>query len=108
MCGFITTISKEEISRSDILEANKFISSRGPDQTNRLSFEKDQYYYDSIHNLLDISSSFISQPIFSDLKNLLLFNGEIYYPKNNIPDTINLYKELKNNNLSKLFKKCQR
>ena len=43
MCGFITTISKEEISRSKFLEANKFISSRGPDQTNRLSFQKDQY-----------------------------------------------------------------
>ena len=69
MCGFITTISKKEIPSSDILEANKYISSRGPDQTNRLSFKKDGYYYDSIHNLLDISNSFISQPIFSDLKN---------------------------------------
>ena len=104
MCGFITTISNKEISRSDILKANKFISSRGPDQTNRLSFEKDGYYYDSIHNLLDISNSFISQPIFSDLKNLLLFNGEIYYHKNNKPDTLNLYDELINNNLSNYLK----
>ncbi len=100
MCGFITTISKKEISRSEMLKANEYISSRGPDQTNRLSFEKDGYFYDSIHNLLDISNSFISQPIFSDLKNLLLFNGEIYYPKNNNPDTLNLYNQLKINNLS--------
>ena len=106
MCGFITTISREEISRPDILEANKFISSRGPDQTNRLSFEKDRYYYDSMHNLLDISNSCISQPIFSDLKNLLLFNGEIYNPKNEIPDTLNLYEQLKNNNLSNYLKKA--
>ncbi len=100
MCGFITTISRKEISRFEILKANKYISSRGPDQTNRLSFEKDGYYYDSIHNLLDISNSFISQPIFTDLKNLLLFNGEIYHPKNNNPDTLNLYQELIRNNLS--------
>tara|TARA_B100000242_G_scaffold294162_1_gene275195 strand:+ start:1618 stop:3057 length:1440 start_codon:yes stop_codon:yes gene_type:complete len=104
MCGFITTISKKEISRSDILKANQYISSRGPDQTNRLSFKKDGYFYDSIHNLLDISSSFISQPIFSDLKNLLLFNGEIYHPKNKKPDTLNLYNELINNNLSNYLK----
>ena len=100
MCGFITTISRKEISRFEILKANKYISSRGPDQTNRLSFEKDGYYYDSIHNLLDISNSFISQPIFTDLKNLLLFNGEIYHPKNKNPDTLNLYHELINKNLS--------
>ena len=107
MCGFITTISKKEISRSDILKANQFISSRGPDQTNRLSFEKDEYYYDSIHNLLDISNSFISQPIFSDLKNLLLFNGEIYHPKNKNPDTLNLYEELINDNLSSYLKNAR-
>ncbi|MDC3047519.1 hypothetical protein OA165_04425 [Prochlorococcus sp. AH-736-A21] len=107
MCGFITTISKKEISRSDIFKANKYISSRGPDQTNRLSFEKDGYYYDSIHNLLDISNSFISQPIFSDLKNLLLFNGEIYYPNNNKPDTLNLYDALIKNNLSSYLKNAR-
>ena len=107
MCGFITTISRNEISRSDILKANKYISSRGPDQTNRLSFQKDGYFYDSIHNLLDISSSSISQPIFSDLKNLLLFNGEIYYPNNNKPDTLNLYNELINNNLSDYLKNAR-
>ena len=107
MCGFITTISKKEISRSDILKANQYISSRGPDQTNRLSFEKDGYYYDSIHNLLDISNSLISQPIFSDLKNLLLFNGEIYYPKNKTPDTLNLYNELVKDNLSNYLKNAR-
>ena len=107
MCGFITTISKKQISRSEILKANKYISSRGPDQTNRLSFEKDGYYYDSIHNLLDISNSFISQPIFSDLKNLLLFNGEIYHPKNKNPDTLNLYEELINDNLSSYLKNAR-
>ena len=104
MCGFIISISKKEISNSDLLKANSFISSRGPDQTNRLSFKKDGYYYQSIHNLLDISNSFISQPIFSDLKNLLLFNGEIYNPKNNKPDTLNLYDEQINNNLSNYLK----
>ena len=107
MCGFITTISKKKYLDSDILKANKFISSRGPDQTNRLSFKKDGYFYDSIHNLLDISSSFISQPIFSDLKNLLLFNGEIYHPKNKNPDTLNLYNELINNNLSNYLKNAR-
>ena len=95
MCGFITTISKKEISNSELLEANKFISSRGPDQLNMLNFKIEGFYYQSIHNLLDISNSLISQPIFSDLKNYLLFNGEIYNPKNNNPDTLNLYKELK-------------
>ncbi|MCR8538764.1 MAG: hypothetical protein JJ848_000205 [Prochlorococcus marinus CUG1439] len=104
MCGFITTISIKEISNSDLLKANEYISSRGPDQTNRLSFKKDGFYYQSIHNLLDISNSFISQPIFSDLENLLLFNGEIYHPRNETPDTLNLYKELKNNNLSSFLK----
>ena len=107
MCGFITTISKKEISNSDLLDANKFISSRGPDQLNMLSFEKEGFYYQSIHNLLDISNSFISQPIFSDLENLLLFNGEIYYPREKNPDTLNLYKELKNNNLSSYLKSAR-
>ncbi len=107
MCGFIISISKKEISNSDLLKANSFISSRGPDQTNRLSFKKDGYYYQSIHNLLDISNSFISQPIFSDLKNLLLFNGEIYNPKNNKPDTLNLYDEQITNNLSNYLKNAR-
>ena len=61
MCGFIISISKKEISNSDLLKANSFISSRGPEQTNRLSFKKDGYYYQSIHNLLDISNSFGSE-----------------------------------------------
>ena len=38
---------------------------------------------------------------------MLLFNGEIYYPKNNKPDTLNLYDEQINNNLSNYLRNAR-
>ena len=81
MCSFILTNSIEKISRSQLIIANNYLKSRGPSHTNLINFTKYNLNYGAVHNLLDISNSFINQPIFEDLENMLLFNGEIYEPR---------------------------
>ena len=94
MCSFLLTISTQEPSREKIIKSNNYIKSRGPNHTNFINFEYKGKQINAIHNLLDISGSCIVQPLFKDLNNLLLFNGEIYTSSNNYPDTLNIYQKL--------------
>jgi asparagine synthetase B (glutamine-hydrolysing) len=60
---------------SNLNETNKFLVKRGPDKTNYVTF-KDHHY---IHNLLSITGTFTTQPLFNDSETIaVLFNGEIY------------------------------
>ena len=107
MCSFLLTISNKDINKKCLLKANHFIKSRGPNHTNFLNFKSKDKEFNAVHNLLDISGFNIIQPIFKDLKNLLLFNGEIYSTPKSLPDTLSLYNHLQKNSLLKFLKKSR-
>lgn len=84
MCGFIGTVSFQEINFEKLKECNKKIECRGPDN---LSEFKDSYKninLAGIFNRLSILdlSELANQPMYSEDKNyILFFNGEIYNHK---------------------------
>ena len=106
MCSFIILISKENINKETFLKANNLIKSRGPNSTNTLFSKYDDFYFASIHNLLDISGFGINQPLTDDAGKILLFNGENYKPtQQDMPDSLLLLKEFQQNNLATFLKK---
>jgi len=107
MCSFLLTISTQEPIQEKITKSNNYIKSRGPNHTNIINFEYNGKHINAIHNLLDISGSCIVQPLFKDLNNLLLFNGEIYTTTNNYPDTLNIYQKLIKNSLIKFLRESR-
>ena len=88
VCGFIGKISKDNIDHELLIDSNKNIICRGPDETktlitntNNLFQEKTDINFALIFNRLSIIdlSQKASQPMVSkDFQSLILFNGEIY------------------------------
>ena len=87
MCGYIGTISKNDIDISKIKEVNRYIECRGPDETVLLDSQKDNTInsrnlnFAFIFNRLSILdlSDLASQPMYSKKFNTaVLFNGEIF------------------------------
>ncbi len=92
MCSFLGIISESFIDINRLQKSNNSIKSRGPNSTNMQIWEEEGVNFATIHNLLDISGSSITQPLNRDRNKFLLFNGEIYKPSDGIkPDTINLF-----------------
>ena len=88
------------------MKANNLIKSRGPNSTNTLFSKYDDFYFASIHNLLDISGFGINQPLTDDAGKILLFNGENYKPtQQDMPDSLLLLKGFQQNNLATFLKK---
>ena len=96
MCGFLGKISLDSFSDEDLIDANKRIICRGPDETkflNQNNLDQGKIYFSFVFNRLSIIdlTDTASQPMVSNNKeNLMMFNGEIYN-----------YKELKEILLSK-------
>jgi len=104
MCSFIFVISNKDYGSKEINTANNYLKSRGPDKTNLLRWKSSSKNVLSIHNLLDISGSTIVQPIKNDQGKSLLFNGEIYLPKNKkVPDTLRLFENFVENKIDKFL-----
>ena len=100
MCSFIFYLSKEPVGREYISYANQFIQSRGPDKTYFNHLKAKGLNVSTVHNLLDISGLSIQQPILNQDNQLILFNGEIYKPSNNVtPDTKVLFNNFENGTL---------
>ncbi len=81
MCGFIGIASKEKIVKSNLIQENKRIICRGPDETNHVHLEGSDVNLELLFNRLSILelSKHGSQPLIDKDKNyLLLFNGEIF------------------------------
>jgi asparagine synthase (glutamine-hydrolysing) len=88
VCGFIGKISRDNINHELLIDSNKNIICRGPDETKTL-IENTNYLF---HEKTDLNLSLIfnrlsiidltekaSQPMVSkDFQSLILFNGEIY------------------------------
>lgn len=87
MCGFIGKISTSNINNENIVECNKKIICRGPDNTtifesrnSQINF-KSRKNYSFIFNRLSILdlTELANQPMYSkEFNSLLLFNGEIF------------------------------
>jgi asparagine synthetase B (glutamine-hydrolysing) len=100
MCSFILLISSTAISAEALSEANRWIRSRGPDQTHLQQWQEGPLHIAAVHNLLDISGSAVQQPVHRQPGRVLLFNGEIYSPSDgHTPDTEVLYEQLLNGSL---------
>jgi len=90
VCGYIGQISQNEINHEKLLNQNKNIICRGPDEKqqkkgNLSKFNKrNNFNYSFIFNrlsIIDLSSN-ASQPMFSEQFNTaIMFNGEIYNHK---------------------------
>tara|TARA_B100002019_G_scaffold291242_1_gene310847 strand:+ start:13762 stop:15546 length:1785 start_codon:yes stop_codon:yes gene_type:complete len=81
MCGFIGIASKEKIVNSNLIQENKRIICRGPDETNHVHLEGSDVNLELLFNRLSILelTKYGSQPLIDEDKNyLLLFNGEIF------------------------------
>lgn len=100
MCSFILLISNKPTNQTDLEAANKWIQSRGPDQTHIDKSQQGSLHIAAIHNLLDISGCAVRQPLHDKVGQMLLFNGEIYAPSDGkTPDTLTLYHRLVNRDL---------
>ena len=87
MCGFIGKISNSNINTENIVECNKKIICRGPDNTtvfesrnNQINFNSKKHY-SFIFNRLSIQdlTELANQPMYSkEFNSLILFNGEIF------------------------------
>ena len=82
MCGFLVNISNENINKSNFINSNELIHSRGPDSTEYISGDsietfKFMFGFKRLA-ILDLNKN-ANQPM-QDLKNnyILVFNGEIY------------------------------
>ncbi len=87
MCGFVGKISQNSIDNQNIIEANKSLVCRGPDETiNKQGSLREFNHnmslnYSLIFNRLSIIdlSEKASQPMYSkEFNTMILFNGEIY------------------------------
>ena len=88
MCGFIGSISKNDFRLEKLIEVNKQIQCRGPDQTKLISEKSDDLFSTNISlnlklafnrlSIIDLSEQ-ASQPMISKTTNTgILFNGEIF------------------------------
>ena len=87
MCGFIGKISTSNINTENIVECNKKIICRGPDNTtvfesrnSKINFNSKKHY-SFIFNRLSILdlTDLANQPMYSkEFNSLILFNGEIF------------------------------
>ena len=81
MCGFIGTVSKNEILHDKLEKCNEQLICRGPDKKKVLETSEDSINFKGIFNrlsIIDLSSN-ADQPMVSHDKNyILMFNGEIY------------------------------
>ncbi len=88
MCGYIGHLSFENLNNNRLLESNKLIECRGPDelinidgQFGKLFNNEDKLNYSYVFNRLSIIdlSDKASQPMVSQkFKSILMFNGEIF------------------------------
>tara|TARA_Y100001958_G_C21248455_1_gene581206 strand:- start:10085 stop:11905 length:1821 start_codon:yes stop_codon:yes gene_type:complete len=82
MCGFLVNISNENINKSNFLNSNELIHSRGPDSTEYISGDsietfKFMFGFKRLA-ILDLNKN-ANQPMQDLKKNyILVFNGEIY------------------------------
>jgi asparagine synthase (glutamine-hydrolysing) len=88
MCGFIGSISDNNFQLEKLIEVNKKIQCRGPDQTKLISEKSDNLFSTNISlnlelvfnrlSIIDLSER-ASQPMISKTTNTgILFNGEIF------------------------------
>ena len=81
MCGFIGTISLQQIENEKIKAANKLIECRGPDHTSSVQKSSGKKYFNLWFNrlaIIDLDDK-ANQPMYSEkFKTTILFNGEIY------------------------------
>jgi len=101
VCGFIGTISNSNIDIDNLINCNKKLICRGPDNTtiyestkHKANFSKEKNF-SFIFNRLSIVdlTELANQPMYSEEFNtLILFNGEVY-------NHIDLRKKLKNEGL---------
>ena len=88
MCGFIGSISDNNFQLEKLIEVNKQIQCRGPDQTKLISEKSDNLFSTNISlnlqlafnrlSIIDLSEQ-ASQPMISKSTNTgILFNGEIF------------------------------
>ena len=81
MCGFIGSVSKNEILHNKLEQCNEQLICRGPDKKKVLETSEDRINFKGIFNrlsIIDLSSN-ADQPMVSCDKNyILMFNGEIY------------------------------
>ena len=88
MCGFIGSISENKLQIEKLLEVNKLIECRGPDQKKLISEKSDKLFSTQISlniqlvfnrlAIIDLSDE-ASQPMISKTTNTgILFNGEIF------------------------------
>jgi asparagine synthase (glutamine-hydrolysing) len=100
MCGYIGVVSKKELDRETLRNANKPIVCRGPDNTSEMfttnkelfNNQRIDLHISGIFNRLSILelSDLGNQPmVFSEGRTMIMFNGEIFN-----------YKELKKNLIS--------
>lgn len=84
MCGFLGKISLDYFADENLVDANKRIICRGPDETkflNQKNLDHNNFYFSFVFNRLSIIdlTDTASQPMVSNNKeNLIMFNGEIY------------------------------
>jgi len=88
VCGYIGHLSFENLNNNRLLESNKLIECRGPDelinidgQFGKLFNNEDKLNYSYVFNRLSIIdlSDKASQPMVSQkFKSILMFNGEIF------------------------------
>ena len=82
MCGFIGTVSKNEILHDKLEKCNEQLICRGPDKKKVLESSEDSIKFKGIFNRLSIIdlSSKADQPMVSRDKNyILMFNGEMTF-----------------------------
>ena len=81
MCGFIGSVSKNEILHNELEKCNELLICRGPDKKKTIEISEDNFNFNGIFNrlsIIDLSSN-ADQPMVSQDKNyILMFNGEIY------------------------------
>tara|TARA_B100000902_G_scaffold44957_1_gene52570 strand:- start:1225 stop:3018 length:1794 start_codon:yes stop_codon:yes gene_type:complete len=81
MCGFIGSVSKNEILYENLEKCNEQLICRGPDKKKSLEASEDNFNFKGVFNrlsIIDLSSN-ADQPMMSYDKNyILMFNGEIY------------------------------
>ena len=87
MCGFIGTISNSNIDLDNLIECNKKIICRGPDNTtiynskeqkNKFSKQKNFSFIINRLSIVDLTN-LANQPMYSnEFNTLILFNGEIF------------------------------
>ena len=81
MCGFIGSVSKNEILHDKLDKCNEKIICRGPDNKKTIKVSEKNFYFEGIFNRLSIIdlSYKANQPMISEDQNyILMFNGEIY------------------------------